>query len=52
MTPNQPMGQFQAAILFGLQGKPQMYEGTVSAKIRARRRATNRAARKARRANR
>ena len=45
------MGQFQAAILFGLQGKPGMYQGTVPAKVKAHRRAANRAVRKARRAH-
>lgn len=42
---------YQAAILRGLQGKP-MYQGTVPAHVKARRRAANRAARIARRAGR
>lgn len=50
-TALKPMESFQARILSALQGKP-MYLGSVSAKDKARRRAANKAARKARRAGR
>lgn len=50
-TLDQPMGSYQLAILAGLQGKP-MYQGTVPAATKARRRKANRAAGHARKANR
>ncbi|GAA1714683.1 hypothetical protein [Brachybacterium phenoliresistens] len=45
------MSSYQLAILGALQGKP-MYEGTVPAHVKARRRRQNKAARIARRAHR
>ena len=49
-----PMSPFQLRIVAALSAKPEgtVYAGTVSAQTKAKRRAANRAARKARRANR